>query len=340
MDKGNYTDKYNYVILAGTWDLYKRAYEELLIAENVKYIEENKLDNNILFLIKKIHFNQKLNKIINLPGKSFWNKLIIKFKFIKSKPICFIIFLNWVTNESDIIKYIKKKYPNSKIVIIINDLIRTIRYRYTNEPLYIENLKKDSDIIISFDFKDAEKYNLLYYPIPYSKPKFFKQDRLIYDIYLLAKVKDRFDKILTVYKYLKKYNLNIKFILMGVPIEKRINLDGIEYSDKFMTYDENLNYIQKSKCLLEIMQGEGTGYTIRTGEAIVYDKFIITNNPYILKAPFYNPDYIIYFERTEDINPNFLHELKKNKIINYTEESKMFFSPKKLLEFIENKLNP
>jgi len=50
------------------------------------------------------------------------------------------------------------------------------------------------------------------------------------------------------------------------------------YLDKFMPYEENLEYIKRSKCLLEIMQEGGNGYILRTCEAVAYNKKIITNN--------------------------------------------------------------
>lgn len=56
--------------------------------------------------------------------------------------------------------------------------------------------------------------------------------------------------------------------------------------DKFMTYQENIQHTLHTRCLLEIMQQGGLGYTQRVMEAICEGKKLLTNNSTIKEAPF------------------------------------------------------
>jgi hypothetical protein len=101
-----------------------------------------------------------------------------------------------------------------------------------------------------------------------------------------------------------------------------------------MPYIENLKHIKKSKCLLEIMQGGGHGYTLRACEAIMYDKKMITDNPEISCAPFYRPELISVFDRAEHIDPSFV--TTEPAVADYKWKEKL--SPLKLLEYIDKRI--
>ncbi len=73
--------------------------------------------------------------------------------------------------------------------------------------------------------------------------------------------------------------------------------DGINYIDK-MEYKEYLQRLDKSKCLLDVLQGESRGFTLRV-EALVYGKKLITTNSEILNAPFYDARQFLYISSPE-----------------------------------------
>ena len=101
-----------------------------------------------------------------------------------------------------------------------------------------------------------------------------------------------------------------------------------------MSYVENLNHIRQTKALLEIMQQGGHGYTLRTCEAIMYDKKMITNNPEIKNAEFYSSDRISVFEDVNEIDAEFVLREPHNVDYKFKEE----LSPLKLLEKIDGVL--
>ena len=51
-----------------------------------------------------------------------------------------------------------------------------------------------------------------------------------------------------------------------------------------------LQFIQESRCILEIVKNGQVGFTMRTMEALFFERKLITNNLEILEADFYVPD--------------------------------------------------
>jgi len=222
--------------------------------------------------------------------------------------------------------YLKSKYQNSKYVCFYQDKIFDLDF--------FSKVKQSFDIILSFDQKDAEKYQLLYYPLVYSlfdvpEDENIKQS----DIYFVGKAKNRFKDIISVYEKLRSAGLKCDFHIVGVAPKDRKYANEIDYCIQ-MPYIENLKRIKKTKCLLEIMQVGGHGYTLRTCEAIMYDKKIITNNPEIEKAPFYSSECIQTFKSVQQIDPNFIFKEPISVDYNYKEE----LSPVHLLEFIDREI--
>lgn len=80
----------------------------------------------------------------------------------------------------------------------------------------------------------------------------------------------------------------------------------VHYSE--MTYAENVQRVEYSKCILEIMHEGFVGITQRYLEAIIYNKRLITNNREIKELPYYDSKYMLYFEKVEEIDWNWLKQ--------------------------------
>lgn len=330
-------DKYNYIILGADWDLYLFSYSDLFGKANVKYIADSfPPANSLKGFIYRLHFHPKINSIINLPGKELWNKSYFDVNFETIKPLCFIIFSNWIEKNIDIIGFIRKKHPTAKIVCMMQDLVSTKHLRYSRSEFDGNRLNELCDLVISFDQGDCAKYGYIYHSLVFSSFHGTIEDMPQSDIYMLAKAKNRLKVIYEVYDILHDANLKIDMILTGVPALQQRKNTQIKYSDSGLTYAQNLQHILHTRCILEIMQKGGIGYTQRGCEAVCLDKKLLTNNPRIIEAPFYNPNYISSFDNPKDIDKDFLTSLKVNQTIDYHYKEKM--SPIELLNFIEQHL--
>lgn len=321
---------YNYVIFGASEDLYRISYKDINDLTNAYYLYKHiDSDSRLLTDLYRLHTTSRINKIINLPMQKLWNSVIFRHTFPENKPICFIFFGGKdKIIKNGLVEYLKDKYPNSKFVYFYQDLVSRPR------EFSISEIESKFDLLLSFDQEDAKKYGLLYYPLVYS-PCDVPEDKSIKesDIYFIGKAKNRLGDIVSAYEKLRSANLRCDFHITGVAPNDQKYADEIDYCVQ-MPYIENLKRIKATKCLLEIMQLGGHGYTLRTCEAIMYDKKMITNNPEIEKAPFYSPECIQPFRNVQEIDTDFILHEPLSVDYNYKEK----LSPVHLLEFIDREL--
>ena len=287
------------------------------------YISDQQFKSNIII---RFHFG-RLNKYINLPLKSLWNPTFFKGEFQNNKPICFVFTSIWpnIAETTSLLPYLKKHYQGSKVVLFLQDLYKFVRVDYTKY-----------DLSLSFDYGDSEQYGFIYHPLVFSNINQQRDNNSpLYDIYFLGKAKNRLNEIIEAFEILNSAGLSLDFNIVGVKEKDQIYPDKIKYID-MIPYQDNLNHILSSKCVLEIMQKGGLGFTQRTVECVGLNRKMLTNNPMITRAPFYNPNYISQFKSFEDIDKNFLNKLKEDEVVDY--EYKDNLSPIELLCFIDRKL--
>ncbi len=219
-------DKYNYVILGSDWDLYKFSYSDLYQFNNVQYIPGPYPPiNSLKGLLYRIHFNPTINRLVKLPFKTAWNDSYFKHRFPVSKPFCFIVFMNWIKQDVGITTYLREKFPNAKLVCILQDLAST-------HPFYCNNLKKQFDLVLSFDPGDCATYGFIYHPLVYSSYHGKIKKMPYSDVYMLAKAKNRLNVIFKLYTILKVNNLKPNLLLAGVDLQDQKYKDEITYLNK------------------------------------------------------------------------------------------------------------
>ena len=100
----------------------------------------------------------------------------------------------------------------------------------------------------------------------------------------------------------------------------------IKYN-KRLSYKEALQYSYNSNCIVEIVREGQTGVSLRTCEAIIFNKKLITNNAELANMPFYDSRFMRIFNRPEEIDINFI---KSDIDVNY--EYSGYFSPLIIIE--------
>lgn len=314
-------NKIKYIIFNGTHDLYHFAFYEVLKMQNI-YYDESFFENRFLNFLRKIHWSNKINSIINLPGKTLWIKLRLKkyqklLNINKSDNIIFIILgCNYLMEKIGFSACVKHFFPNSKIVYFFCDLVSKDK----NKQKFLKEYRETADLIYSFDIYEAEKYGLKFHNLVYSDLfSLFPKQLCEYDISFIGQAKDRLDDIINAYESLSKKGLRCYFYVTGVSKEKQLYNDKIIYGNP-IDYVEYLKIISKSKCLLELLQQEGTGNTIRVNEAIAFNKLLISNNKNLIKNSLYNSAYMKVFE---DLNIFDVDFIKKSSCISYKNKEKM-----------------
>ena len=318
---------YNFTIFSTTSDYYDAAYHDITNLSNVDYIR-NIFETNSIFLkiCFKINYYFQGKIFPSNPLKSILNRFLFKSKFDNDHPICFVftervLFLY----NYGFIDFLRTSHPNAKFVCYLQDIGETV------ENVHLESIFNEFDLSISYDKREAEKYNILYYPTPYSFYPFKEKKKLQQsDVFFVGRAKNRLNDIIKSYEKLTQMGLSCDFHITDVDPKNQKYSEVINYNTR-LTYKENLEHVKNTKCILEVMQKGATGYSLRTWEAIFYDKLLLTNNKTINQAPFYNNKYIFIYESSKDFDERF-HVNSKMRINYYYKEK---LNPKYFLDFIE-----
>ena len=324
--------QYNYIIIGADDDYIRAMYGELDQLPNVHFKAYGQgSKNRILRALFKLHWSAKLNAKIRLPFKRIWFSKMCRYDFKNKKPVCYI-FLGgqYIAGNPKLQSYIRSLNSENRIVIKYEDLIAKKKYRN------FETVRSSADLLVTYDRAEACKYQIICYTGQmYSRLQDVTEpESFDTDVYFLGNVKDRLKTILDVYNRLNNNGIRCKFLLVGVPKDKQIALPGIQYISG-ISYRENVENIQASKCILEVCQKECSEMTLRSIEAITYHRMLVTNSC-IQNTGFYLPNVMLSFQKAEEIDTTRLGQpIEYQAFAHCTTD----FSPVGFLRFLEENLN-
>lgn len=178
--------------------------------------------------------------------------------------------------------YIRKNNPDARIIVYY---INPEKYSYK----FKEYEKSDAEIW-TFDESDSMKLNNRWNPLIYFGTKTaVENEKKEYDVVFVGADKGRYSQLIDIKKELNDRGISTKFYIM--PSSDFPLFNKRKYS-KRISYEENINLILESKVLLDIMQVNQTGYTMRIPESMVNHIKLITNNMKISEYDFYTPNNI------------------------------------------------
>lgn len=334
--------KYNYVIFGSSQENFLYSFKDINKLDNAVYICDVQALLGWKYSFFTAHMSKKANRFFRLPLKSLWNhSLFNENPFNDDRPICFIFFRNWhnLVSYAGFGNYLKRKFKDSKTVLFLQDILAKSRDMYTNKKYDIEKIKKLYDCILSYDQTDCKNYGLIYHPTVFSVPDLPSPNNFPeMDVYFLGLAKNRFSLLANIYEELTRAGLKCDFFISGVPEDRKIKRDGIHYISH-MSYTENLQRIEKTKCILELMQEGAQGYTFRLWESIVMNKKLLSNNKSLVDSPFNNENYIRIFNSCESNIAQISNWIQNNQNVKYNNDIIKRISPQNLLLFIDNILS-
>lgn len=218
-----------------------------------------------------------------------------------------------------------KTYKGYKTVIIFDALLRDDLFQilknnnpdarfivYKWNPGVTENWLNEMDAkgieVYSFDIKDCErfpkmKFNQQFYPMSGTQIGNSMNTKEIQDFYFCGYNKRRFPVLRKLAEQFNDKKLSYSIIVRewskyGLR-KKTKTVDGIQMVWKETIYDEILSEVQRSKCLIDIVQKGQKGLTIRVMESLAYHKKILTNNEMLKNEPFYHPSNIFIIDEND-----------------------------------------
>ena len=252
-----------------------------------KKIQENGVC--VMPLFKKIPYLLKPFRILhfkyNFPFKSVW------YNDWKNKLIDFdIIILSASEFTPPIAKYIYDRK-------ISND-IRLIYWYWDPVRLkYAPNLISDQWEKWSFDKEDCRNFDLKYNSTYFFNSIKLSRQKIIYDVFYIGQDKGRLNKLLSLKNKLENFSLKTCFHIVS---DKKLFSDKKIFNRR-ISYSEVLNYISKSKSILEFVQQNQSGLTLRSMEALFFNKKLITNNSSVKNYDLYCKENIFIIGE-DDIN--------------------------------------
>ncbi|WP_028043613.1 hypothetical protein [Candidatus Stoquefichus massiliensis] len=318
-----------YIMINDEHELYRAMMNDLFIQNIYDVVELQRMKiPSFLKKIYNLHYDDRINKRIPLPFKQIWYPFyeLHKYDFDPNENYC-VIFMNGSLRkhfEKDYLLQIKKKHANVKFALLIFDSSKYPGARRSYDLLALFDYK------FSFDKNDCERYKLEYFYNCLSFPKNISEDtNKKSDAFFIGSGCGRINKLQEVFKKISNILPNCSFFITEVPLSKQEKIRGVTYNER-LSFQEDLIRSYNTNCIIEILRDGQTGITLRTCEAIMFNKKLLTNNSFLSEMPFYDSRYMQIFEKTEDINIDFL--LKKE---NVQYKNNNVFSPIRILERIE-----
>lgn len=321
--------RYNYVICGNDNLFCHVAYHDLFKLDNVIYFGNYYIgiESTLLKFLIRITFSRKIHRLVPYFIKQIAYRKIFPSSFNTKDPICYLFFGdNEFLYQSSYIDFLKKKYEHVITVLYFQDLV------YVDPYFNLRTALKKNDYFITYDKGESERFKFHFHPTPYSFfPVTRREDIDDIDVYFCGFAKNRLDIIMNMFYECKKHLLKCAFFLYEVPKDKQIESEEIIY-DHPLNYIENLEYVVKSKCVLEAMQKDADGYTPRVWEAVFYGKHLLTNNIALKNSHYYYTGMHFYPNDISDIS-SWIYTP-----VNYPQSLKDSLSPINFLHFIEDKV--
>lgn len=277
-----------YIITKGDYELTLKAFDSIKNDKNIQIIKTFEIFNY------KSRLRRKISKIFHKININCYFNFSPRFKMFSKSITEKDSVLIWSSISPlllDFSHYIKAK---NKYIWLWNSL-----FTYSDESRsLIPELSKHYKIL-TFDKDDVNKYKIYFKnQFCYDQIKNAGNKKIKYDLYFVGQDKNRYDYIEKLYSYIHNdVRCNFKIIRDKYSIENH----KINFYSQEVTFEENIKNIGESKAILEIVQENQSGLTVRALEALISNKKLVTNNKNIINEPFYSAQNI-FILGSDDLN--------------------------------------
>ncbi|QSE76030.1 hexosyltransferase [Lactococcus taiwanensis] len=268
--------------------------------------------SNVLIVAKDAHlyFFDSLDEADVISGKNliaFTNSPLGRLKLSHYKLIIFL-------DSGFQIYYPKivKNYTNAKLALFFWNHLTGSRARLLQRSRYSNLI----DEYYSFDPIEAKKHNIFHNSTFYKPCITLEEKTPKYDLFFGGNNKGRSKIAQLIMEECQKREISLNlFIVEG---------DKGHDNKGYIPYKQFLNFLVSSKGILEIMQKDQTGLTLRTMESLFFKKKLVTTNQAIKHYKFYHPNNIFIL----GVDPiDKLPEFMKKDYYDLDIEQVNFFNP-------------
>ncbi len=318
-----------YLIVDDEHELYQRMFADLFKPSqyDVEEIPRMVIPLHLRWLYQ-LHHSDKINRRIKLPGKMLWRSCyrLHSYPFDPNEQYC-VLFLNGSLRYhfSEVyLKELKKHHPNVKLAMILYDSFSnpTAARSISMIPLF--------DYVFSFDAGDCARngFERIYSTFSVPKDLYIDEDKKSAAFFIgfgmgrLKILQDAFERITSSVP-------NCKLYVAGVHESDEKPIKDVVYN-LTMPYEQELQMAYNTECIIDIVKEGQTGVSLRTCEAIAFNKKLLTNNVHIQSMPFYDSRFMSVFKEPKDIDIDFL---TKKIVVKYNNAG--YFSPLRIIDRID-----
>ena len=241
-----------------------------------------------------------------LQPRPFWRKML-KFLLVGRIPLSGRL-TEWITGYKGY-QRLTTLQPNDRLLVNGVTNLRTLRavkwltpphvrrFQYFNNCLrfvlpparvgkVVAQMQQMGYRLVTFDPQEAKEYGMTYAPQFYRFPD-VKPVKIRYDFFFCGEKKNRGDRLEELRKSLEDKGFRCLFIIV----------DGS--SDTRISYEQYLEHVMESRCIVDFFQHGQVGLTRRPMESLFFNKKLLTENPHILEFDFYHPENIFVFGRDD-----------------------------------------
>ncbi len=166
--------------------------------------------------------------------------------------------------------------------------------------VYVESLKKLANLC-TFDPDDAARFGLKLVPQVYRNVMSFLQGEVTpdIDVYFVGRDKGRLSKLLNLEQLLQDAQLTTHFHIIRGDRAAYSADDLSHLSTRKLSMQDNIKMIRRSRCLLELLQNNQSGLTMRSLEAAFFGKKLITDNLRMVESDLYDPERVFLIGRDD-----------------------------------------
>ncbi len=313
-----------YVFLMPDKDYVRIMLKDLKGRENVmlitpgRFAKSNRLKRVVIEALLA-RFNDSPPGLLN----PFWFPDVIERSNADDEVVYIFFRTTRFSHNRAFLRWLKTTGSKVRTIMIYLDVIVEAKYRQ------IEN---EFDLIYTFDERDAAKYQIPQIAGLYSNLD-IKSGPTLYDLVFVGESKDRYPLLNDIYHKLNQVEISSKFHVYDQS-PRQTTADDLQTTTEFIPYKAVLDLQTHSNVILDIVQPDQRGATLRFFEALALNKKLLTNNRSIATNKYFNPAYMQIMTSSEDIDLSFIHDR-----VNVDYQYQGDYSPLKLLKRIESDLS-
>lgn len=193
----------------------------------------------------------------------------------------------------DVIEYIQAHNPKARIIVYYTSIIGGTKNR--KDPRRFAGLDIE---FCTFDKGDSERLGIRYLPYyygPLAQPlSELRTENAAHhpeqDVFFVGMAYDRAEKLVKMHEIFQEQGVTDKLVIVKNPHQHYKEHIAKHLTENHMTYDEIIQEIRKSRCILEIVQSGQQGISLRPMEAAVYQRKLITDNKNTVNYDLYTPN--------------------------------------------------